>query len=93
MIINGAPVEQLPFADVDYWDEMCQIMEWSKENVYSVLHICWGAQAGLYYHYGIPKYPLPEKLSGIYNHTVLNPYHPLMRGFDDNYWPRSISGT
>ena len=71
---------------MDYWDEMCQIMEWSKENVYSVLHICWGAQAGLYYHYGIPKYPLPEKLSGIYNHTVLNPYHPLMRGFDDNYF-------
>ena len=65
---------------------MCDIMEWSKENVYSVLHICWGAQAGLYYHYGIPKYPLPEKLSGIFNHTVLNPYHPLMRGFDDNYF-------
>ena len=62
-------MEQLPFEEVDYWDEMCQIMEWSKENVYSVLHICWGAQAGLYYHYGIPKYPLPEKLSGIYNHT------------------------
>ena len=86
LIITGAPVEQLPFEEVDYWDEMCQIMEWSKENVYSVLHICWGAQAGLYYHYGIPKYPLPEKLSGIYNHTVLNPYHPLMRGFDDNYF-------
>ena len=66
----------MPFEEVDYWPEMCQIMEWSRENVYSVLHICWGAQAGLYYHYGIPKYPLPEKLSGIYNHTVLNPYHP-----------------
>ena len=86
LVITGAPVEKLPFEEVDYWDEMCQIMEWSKENVYSVLHICWGAQAGLYYHYGIPKYPLPEKLSGIYNHTVLNPYHPLMRGFDDNYF-------
>ena len=86
LIITGAPVEQLPFEEVDYWDEMCQIMEWSKDHVYSVLHICWGAQAGLYYHYGIPKYPLPEKLSGIYNHTVLNPYHPLMRGFDDNYF-------
>ena len=86
LIITGAPVEKLPFEEVDYWDEMCRIMEWSKENVYSVLHICWGAQAGLYYHYGIPKYPLPEKLSGIYNHTVLNPYHPLMRGFDDNYF-------
>ena len=69
-------MEQLPFEEVDYWDEMCQIMEWSKENVYSVLHICWGAQAGLYYHYGIPKYPLPEKLSGIYNHTVLIPTIP-----------------
>ena len=86
LLITGAPVEKLPFEEVDYWDEMCQIMEWSKENVYSVLHICWGAQAGLYYHYGVPKYPLPEKLSGIYNHTVLNPYHPLMRGFDDNYF-------
>ena len=86
LIITGAPVEQMPFEEVDYWPEMCQIMEWSRENVYSVLHICWGAQAGLYYHYGIPKYPLPEKLSGIYNHTVLNPYHPLMRGFDDNYF-------
>lgn len=86
LIITGAPVERLPFEEVDYWDEMCCIMEWSKKNVYSVLHICWGAQAGLYYHYRIPKYPLPEKLSGIFNHTVLNPYHPLMRGFDDNYF-------
>ena len=59
LIITGAPVEQMPFEEVDYWPEMCQIMEWSRENVYSVLHICWGAQAGLYYHYGIPKYPLP----------------------------------
>ncbi len=83
LIITGAPVEQLPFEEVDYWDEMCQIMEWSKDHVYSVLHICWGAQAGLYYHYGIPKYPLPEKLSGIYNHTVLNPYHPLMLAVSD----------
>ena len=73
LIITGAPVEQMPFEEVDYWPEMCDIMEWSKENVYSVLHICWGAQAGLYYHYGIPKYPLPEKLSGIFNHTVLEP--------------------
>ena len=86
LIITGAPVEQLPFEEVDYWPEMCRIMEWSKTHVYSVLHICWGAQAGLYYHYGIQKYELPEKLSGIYNHTVLNPYHPLMRGFDDNYF-------
>lgn len=86
MIITGAPVEKLPFEEVDYWSEMTEIMEWSKQNVYSVLYICWGAQAGLYYHHGIPKHPLPEKLSGIYNHTVLNPYHPLMRGFDDNYF-------
>ena len=86
MIITGAPVEKLPFEEVDYWPEMCEIMEWSKKNVYSTLHICWAAQAGLYYHHGIEKYALSEKLSGIYNHNVLNPYHPLMRGFDDNYY-------
>ena len=83
MIITGAPVEKLAFEEVDYWDEMCRIMEWSKENVYSVLHICWGAQAGLYYHYGIPKYMLPEKMSGIFKHHVLLPKEPLLRGFDD----------
>ena len=86
MIITGAPVEKMPFEEVDYWDEMCRVMKWSLTNVYSTLHICWGAQAGLYYHYNINKFPLEEKLSGIYNHTVLNPYHPLMRGFDDNYF-------
>lgn len=86
MIITGAPVENLEFNQVDYWPELCEIMAWSRTHVHSTLHICWGAQAGLYYHYGVPKYPLPEKLSGIYNHTVLNPYHPLMRGFDDNYF-------
>ena len=85
LIITGAPVEQLPFEEVDYWEELCEIMEWSKHNVYSTFHICWGAQAGLYYHYGIQKYPLPEKLSGVYSHTVLKPFHPLMRGFDDNF--------
>ena len=85
MIITGAPVEQLEFEDVDYWDELCKIMEWSKHNVYSTLHICWGAQAGLYYHYGIQKHKLKEKLSGIYNHTILDPHHPLMRGFDDTF--------
>ena len=85
LIITGAPVEQLPFEEVDYWKELCEIMEWSKHNVYSTFHICWGAQAGLYYHYGIQKYPLPEKLSGVYSHTVLKPFHPLMRGFDDNF--------
>lgn len=86
LIVTGAPVEKLPFEQVDYWDEMCAIMEWAKQNVYSTLYICWGAQAGLYYHYGIQKFPLEKKLSGIYNHQVLNPYHPLMRGFDDNYF-------
>ena len=86
MIITGAPVEKMEFEEVDYWEEMCRIMAWTKTNVYSTLHICWGAQAGLYYHYGIQKYMLPEKLSGIYNHRVLAPYHPLMRGFDDNYY-------
>ena len=86
MIITGAPVELLDFEDVDYWGEMKEIMDWSLTNVYSTMHICWGAQAGLYYHYGINKFKLPEKLSGIYKHKVLNPYHPLMRGFDDNYF-------
>lgn len=85
MIITGAPVELLPFEEVDYWDELCQIMEWSKNNVYSTLHICWGAQAGLYYHYGIPKYLLDEKLSGVFRHRILDIYHPLMRGFDDRF--------
>lgn len=85
MIITGAPVEQLEFEDVDYWEELCEIMEWSKHNVYSTFHICWGAQAGLYYHFGINKHPLKEKLSGIYTHTILNPLHPLMRGFDDTF--------
>lgn len=86
LIITGAPVEKLPFEEVDYWPELTDIMEWSKTNVTSVLHICWGAQAALYYHYGIDKFNLPKKLSGIYNHKVLNTYHPLMRGFDDNYF-------
>ena len=86
MIITGAPVEQLPFEDVEYWQELCSIMDWSRTHVHSTLHICWGAQAGLYYHYGIQKHLMKEKLSGIYNHHVLNPYHPLMRGFDDNYF-------
>ncbi|MEE1319229.1 MAG: homoserine O-succinyltransferase, partial [Ruminococcus sp.] len=85
MIITGAPVEQLDFEEVDYWEELCEIMEWSKHNVYSTFHICWGAQAGLYYHFGVRKYQLSEKLSGVYNHTILKPLHPLMRGFDDTF--------
>lgn len=83
MIITGAPVEHLDFTAVDYWPELCRVMEWSRRNVYSVLHVCWGAQAGLFYHFGVPKHELPEKLSGIFRHRVLNPSHPLLRGFDD----------
>lgn len=85
MIITGAPVEQIPFEDVDYWSELCQIMEWSRRNVYSVLHICWGAQAGLYYHYGIPKYDLPQKMFGIFPHKAEVANHPLLRGFDETF--------
>lgn len=85
LIITGAPVEQLPFEEVDYWDELCRVMEWSKTHVRSTMHICWGAQAGLYYHHQIDKHSLPQKLSGIYTHRVLQPTHPLLRGFDDVY--------
>ncbi len=83
MIITGAPVEQLPFEEVEYWDELCEIMEWSKTHVTSVFHICWGAQAGLYYHYGIKKHPLPEKMFGIFPHRVEYKNSMLFRGFDD----------
>lgn len=86
MIITGAPVEQLEFEEVDYWDELCMIMEWSKKNVYSTFHICWGAQAGLYYHYGIKKYPLKKKMFGVFPHKSLDITHPLMRGLDDVYY-------
>lgn len=83
MIITGAPVENLDFKDVDYWPELCEIMEWSKTHVHSTFHICWGAQAGLYYHYGIPKYSLGRKMFGIFRHRILTPTSPLFRGFDD----------
>lgn len=86
MIITGAPVEQLDFEDVEYWDELCGIMEWSKTHVTSTFHICWGAQAGLYYHYGIKKYRLPKKLSGVFEHTVDHRGSILFRGFDDRFW-------
>ena len=86
MIITGAPVEHLEFEEVDYWDELCMIMEWSKKNVYSTFHICWGAQAGLYYHYGIKKYPLKKKMFGVFPHKSLDITHPLMRGLDDVYY-------
>lgn len=83
MIITGAPVENLEYEDVNYWDELKTIMEWSKKHVHSTLHICWGAQAGLYYHYGIPKYQRKTKLSGIYQHRVLDRKVPLVRSMDD----------
>lgn len=86
MVITGAPVENLPFEEVDYWDELCRIMEWSKENVHSTIHICWGAQAGLYYHYGIQKRDLPEKLFGVFTHHADYKQSILMRGFDDEFW-------
>ena len=85
MIITGAPVENLDFTDVDYWDELCEIMDWTRSHVHSTLHICWGAQAGLFFHYGIQKYSLPEKLSGIFSHTALKPTSPLFRGLDDEF--------
>ena len=85
MIITGAPIETLQFEDVDYWSELEKIMEFSKTNVTSTFHICWGAQAGLYYHYGINKYPLKEKMFGIYKHTLNNPKNKLFRGFDEVY--------
>ena len=85
MIITGAPVENLDFADVDYWPELCEIMEWSKTHVHSTFHICWGAQAGLYYHFGIQKHSLPQKLSGIFSHRILTPNSPFFRGFDDSF--------
>lgn len=86
LIITGAPVEQMPFEEVDYWKELCEIMEWSKSHVTSTFHICWGAQAGLYYHYGIQKYDLPEKMFGVFEHTVDYKRSILFRGFDDKFW-------
>jgi homoserine O-succinyltransferase len=86
MIITGAPVEHLEFEEVDYWEELKEIMEFTKRNVYSTFHICWGAQAALYYHYGIQKYPLPEKMFGVFNHQVKNRKCMLVRGFDDEFY-------
>jgi len=86
MIITGAPVEILEFEDVDYWGELCAIMEWTSHNVYSTMHLCWGAQAGLYYHYGVQKYPLAKKLFGVFKHTALKPQSPFFRGFDDTFY-------
>ena len=86
MVITGAPVELMEFEEVDYWPELCEIMEWSKTHVHSTFHICWGAQAGLYHHYGVKKYPLPQKLFGVYKHTVDYKRSILLRGFDDTFW-------
>ena len=85
LIITGAPVEQIPFEEVDYWKELCEIMDWSRKHVFSTFHICWGAQAGLYYHYGLKKVLLPRKLFGVYEHKVMNRKVPLVRGFDDTF--------
>ena len=94
LIITGAPVEQMPFEEVDYWDELCRKMEWSKTNVTSTFHICWGAQAGLYYHYGIQKYPLDKKLFGVFLHKAEYKRSMLLRGFDDEFWvPQSRHAT
>lgn len=86
LIITGAPVEKLDFPEVDYWNELKEIMDWSKTNVHSTLHICWGAQAGIFYHYGVQKHPLDEKLSGVFEHAVDKVTSPLVRGFDDVFW-------
>ena len=86
MVITGAPVEQMNFEDVDYWQELTEIMEWSKTNVHSTFHICWGAQAGLYYHYGIQKHPLKEKMFGVFEHTKDYGRSILLRGFDDIFF-------
>ena len=86
MVITGAPVENMPFEQVNYWEELTRIMEWSKDHVHSTFHICWGAQAGLYYHYGIQKYPLPEKMFGVFKHKADYKHAILLRGFDDEFW-------
>lgn len=86
LVITGAPVETLEFESVDYWSELCQLFEWARKNVWSTLHICWGAQAGLYYHYGIKKYPLDEKMFGLFQHRALDLSDPLLRGFDEVFY-------
>jgi homoserine O-succinyltransferase len=86
LVITGAPVEKLPFEEVDYWPELCEVLDWSAEHVFSTLHVCWGAQAALYRHYGIKKYPLEEKMFGIFEHRVLEPRSPVLRGFDETFW-------
>lgn len=86
MILTGAPVETLPFEQVDYWRELTSLLDYSKTHVYSAVHVCWGAQAALYHHYGIPKYPMAQKLFGVFEHRVTRPQNPLMRGFDELFY-------
>ena len=86
MILTGAPVERMPFEQVDYWKEICEIFEFAKTHVYSSMYLCWGAQASLYYHYGIDKYDLEEKMFGVFEHRVVRPKNPLVRGFDEYYY-------
>lgn len=86
LVITGAPVEHLPFEQVDYWSELQEILDWKKSHVFSTFHICWGAQAGLYHEFGIPKYPLPRKMFGVFTHRVVNPNEKLLRGFDDEFF-------
>ena len=86
MIITGAPVEKLEFEEVDYWEELKEIMDWSTKHVWSTLHICWGAQAGLYHHFGVPKYDLPEKMFGIFEHQLLKKHKKLFFGFEDTFY-------
>lgn len=86
LIITGAPVENLEFENVDYWQELCCVMEWSKTHVFSTIHICWAAQAGLYFHHGVPKYHLEKKMSGIFLHSTESVYHPILRGFDEIFY-------
>lgn len=92
MIITGAPIEDLDYEDVDYWDELCRIMDYTKENVYSTIHLCWGALAGLYYHFGIPKVHLDKKMFGVFEHRVTRPSNPLVRGFDEVFYPAQPLG-
>ena len=86
LIVTGAPVEMMEFEEVDYWEELCEIFDWAKTNVYSTYNICWGAQAALYHRYGVPKHILPEKMFGIFEHHPLDLYHPLLRGFSDVFY-------
>lgn len=86
LILTGAPVEHLPFEQVDYWPELVEIMDWGLENVFALLYVCWGAQAGLYHHFGVPKYPLPAKQFGVFRHRLTRPNVPLLRGYDDEFF-------